>query len=114
MTTMSAVSALRSVALALLFAMAAALPAMAASLNTIDGVAIKGYDPVAYFTDNKAEPGSDAFTAQYEGATFKFASAAHRDLFLADPAKYVPQYGGFCAYGTAEGHKADTDPEAFN
>ena len=85
----------------------------AAGLNTTDGVAIKGYDPVAYFTDHAAVRGSDAFTAQYDGATFKFASAAHRDAFLADPAGYAPQYDGFCAYGTAEGHKADTDPEAF-
>src|SRR5260221_1253497 len=62
---------------------------------------------------NRAVPGSDAFTAQYEGATFKFASAEHRDAFIADPAKYAPQYGGFCAYCTAAGHKAVTNSEAF-
>jgi YHS domain-containing protein len=86
---------------------------LAGTINDIGGVAIEGHDPVAYFTDNRAVLGSGAFTAQYEGSTFKFASAEHRDAFVADPEKYVPQYGGFCAYGTAAGYKAVSDPEAF-
>ena len=77
-----------------------------------DGVAIRGYDPVAYFSDGKPVPGSDAYTADWNGARWKFASAAHRDLFKADPVKYAPQYGGYCAYGTAKGHLAPTQPAA--
>jgi hypothetical protein len=91
----------------------AAATATAGEINEVDGTAIKGYDPVAYFTDHTAVAGSDQFTAEYHGATFKFASAAHRDAFVADAEKYAPQFGGFCAYGTAAGKKADIDPDAF-
>jgi YHS domain-containing protein len=78
-----------------------------------DGAAIKGYDPVAYFTENKPVPGSPAYQAEYKGSTFRFASQAHRDAFMADPERYAPQYGGFCAFGTAGGYKAAIDPAAF-
>lgn len=77
------------------------------------GVAINGYDPVAYFTDHKPVKGSEKYTASYQGATFRFASAAHRNTFTADPAHFAPQYGGYCAFGTAQGHKAPTEPQAF-
>lgn len=90
-----------------------ATAALAGSVNEIDGLAIKGYDPVAYFTDKRPVAGSGAFTAIHDGATFHFVSAANRDAFVADPAKYAPQYGGFCAYGTARGYKAGIDPAAF-
>ena len=56
---------------------------------------------------------SDEFQATHEGATYRFASAAHRDAFAADPAKYAPQYGGYCAFGTAMGRKFDGDPNAW-
>ena len=62
---------------------------------------------------SKPTPGNPAITATYQGATYLFASTADRDLFVASPEKYIPQYGGFCAYGTALGHKAPIDPEAF-
>jgi len=88
--------------------------ARAGAVNEDHGVAIKGYDPVAYFTDNKPVKGSTAHRFAYQGATYEFASAAHRKLFVADPEKYVPQFGGFCAYGTATGHKAVIDPAAFS
>ena len=88
--------------------------AQAGTVNEDHGVAIKGYDPVAYFTDNKPVKGSKAHSFVYEGATYEFASAAHRKLFAADPEKYAPQFGGFCAYGTASGHKAVIDPAAFS
>lgn len=78
-----------------------------------DGVAIRGYDPVAYFTESKPVKGSDAHTAEWNGARWKFATAANRTLFLADPEKYAPQYGGYCAYGTAKGHLAPTQPSAW-
>lgn len=79
-----------------------------------NGVAIRGYDPVAYFEDRRPVKGSATWTAQFQGSTFYFASAAHRDAFTADPERYVPQYGGFCAFGAAKGYKAKTDPDAFS
>jgi YHS domain-containing protein len=87
--------------------------AYAGSVNETDGIAIKGYDPVAYFTDHKPVKGTQAHMFVYEGVTYRFASEAHRKAFAADPSKYAPQFGGFCAYGTAAGHKADVDPTAF-
>ena len=78
-----------------------------------EGAAIKGYDPVAYFAENKPVRGLPAYQAEYKGSTFRFASQANRDAFNADPARYAPQYGGFCAYGTASGYKAAVDPTAF-
>jgi YHS domain-containing protein len=100
---------------------ATALPAQAqaqaqssAALNlSADGVAIKGYDPVAYFTMNKPVKGSPSFVAKHEGATYWFANAEHQQAFTAQPAKYVPQYGGYCAFGVAKGAKPDIDPTAF-
>lgn len=77
------------------------------------GVALRGYDPVAYFTDNKPVKGTVEHTAEYKGSTFHFASRMNRDAFIADPAKYAPQYGGFCAFGLAGGYKAATDPAAY-
>lgn len=77
------------------------------------GLAIDGYDPVAYFTEQKPVKGSPEFRVEFEGSTFQFGSAVHRDAFVADPSKYVPQYGGYCAYGMARGYKAKIDPAAF-
>ena len=74
------------------------------------GVAIEGYDPVAYFTMSKPVKGSPAFTHEWDGATWQFSNAEHRDLFKANPQKYAPQYGGYCAYGVSKGHKADILP----
>jgi len=87
--------------------------ARAGSVNDDHGIAIKGYDPVAYFTDGKPVKGSKAHTIVHEGVTYQFASEAHRKAFAAEPQKYTPQFGGFCAYGVATGHKADIDPAAF-
>ena len=77
------------------------------------GVALKGYDPVAYFTQSKPVKGSAEFTHQYNGATWWFASAADRAEFSRNPEKYIPQYGGYCAYGVSKGHTAPIDPEAW-
>ena len=82
-------------------------------VNIVEGYAVHGYDVVAYFTQGKPVVGSDQFTADYEGATYRFASAEHRDTFTADPAQYAPQYGGYCAFGTAMGRKFDGDPNAW-
>jgi YHS domain-containing protein len=81
--------------------------------TTADGLAIKGFDPVAYFTAGAPTPGVAAYTATFQGGTFRFATAANRDAFVASPARYVPQYGGYCAMGVAYGGKYDIDPTAF-
>jgi YHS domain-containing protein len=84
------------------------------SVNVSDTkLAIKGYDPVAYFTESKAVQGVSAHTAQYQGATYLFSSAANKSMFEGDPAKYAPQYGGYCAFGVSKEKKFDIDPEAF-
>ncbi len=75
--------------------------------------AIKGYDPVAFFTDNKAVKGINEFTYEWNGATWHFASKKNKDAFAANPEKYAPQYGGYCAYGTADGHKAPTETDTW-
>ncbi|OQW38374.1 MAG: hypothetical protein A4C66_11790 [Nitrospira sp. HN-bin3] len=87
--------------------------ATATQLFERNGLAIDGYDPVAYFTEMKAVKGLPDFRADYHGSTFQFMSAEHRAAFAADPEKFAPQYGGYCAYGTAKGYKAKIAPEAF-
>ncbi len=78
------------------------------------GVILKGCDVVAYFKEGKPVKGSSAIATTYRGATYLFASAANKAEFEKDPAKYVPQYGGFCAYGVASGVLADPEgPSAF-
>ncbi|MEG3754129.1 YHS domain-containing (seleno)protein [Psychromonas arctica] len=76
-------------------------------------LAIKGYDSVSYFTKGKPTKGSAKYTAAYNGAIYHFASAKNRDLFKSEPAKYAPQYGGFCAYGVAVNQKFDIEPTAW-
>ena len=75
--------------------------------------AIQGYDAVSYFADNKAVKGNKDFTFEWNGATWYFATKEHLDLFKAAPEKYAPQYGGYCAYGVSDNHKAATTPDAF-
>jgi len=77
------------------------------------GVILHGYDPVAYFTVGKPTKGDAKYRTTYRGAVYYFASKANRAKFLADPAHYAPQYGGFCAMGVALGKKLDVDPMAF-
>jgi len=89
-------------------------PASTATVNVEKGaVILHGYDPVAYFTAGKPTKGNAKFRTTYRGAVYHFASKANRDAFVADPARYAPQYGGFCAYGVALGKKFDVDPTAF-
>ena len=73
------------------------------------GKAINGYDPVAFFKMSKPVMGTDSFTCMYKDAKWQFSSKANRDAFQADPEHFAPQYGGYCAYGTAQGHKAPTE-----
>jgi YHS domain-containing protein len=74
------------------------------------GQGAKGYDVVAYFTDGKPVQGSDEYTSEYGGVVWKFASKQHLEMFKASPAKYAPQYGGFCSWGVANGRLFDVDP----
>ena len=98
--------------LALLLVLPLAMAAKPAVFATDEG-AIRGYDPVAYFTDAAPTRGSDQFTASWQGATFHFASAENLNLFKAAPAAYAPQYGGYCAYAVSKGATATTVPEAW-
>lgn len=85
-------------------------------VNTIGspGVAIKGYDPVAYFKDGGPRKGSKEFSVKYKGATWHFANAENKAAFTADPEKYAPVYGGYCAYGVSKGYLVKIDPEAWS
>ncbi|KRD50139.1 hypothetical protein IB265_20595 [Ensifer sp. ENS10] len=97
--------------------LAFASPALAEEpVNTgyFGDVAIKGYDPVAYFTENKAVEGSPEFSYRWLGATWQFASAEHRDQFIKEPTRYAPQYGGYCADGVSFGTvTTNIDPKAW-
>ncbi len=75
--------------------------------------AIHGYDPVAYFAEGRPVEGSGEYEHEWMGADWRFASAENRDRFAADPERYAPQYGGYCAYAVAQGTTADIDPEAW-
>ena len=91
-----------------------AIPAAAVDevFQTAEG-ALRGFDPVAYHTVGAPVKGRAELSHDWNGATWRFASAANRDAFVADPSKYAPQFGGYCAYGTSQGYKVGTDPEAF-
>ncbi len=104
---------LHLIALGAALSAAAAPAAYAGAFFETAGVAIGGYDPVAYFNQHSATPGLAAITAAYQGSSFRFANAADRDLFVANPAKYAPQYHGFCTFAVAEGAKAPSNPAAF-
>lgn len=80
---------------------------------TTTDLALRGYDPVAYFTDGKPTEGMVEITAEHNGAIYRFASEEHKTAFLAAPDKYVPQYGGYCAFGLAQGYKFDGDPNVW-
>ncbi len=77
------------------------------------GAAINGFDPVAYFTDSAPVKGESSISAEWNGATWHFASASNRDTFLANPEQYAPVFGGYCAYAASYGSTAPTDPDAW-
>ena len=74
---------------------------------------IGGYDPVAYFTEGKPVKGNGYHVTNFQGVTYAFASEEHQEMFEANPDKYVPAYGGYCAYGVAVGKKFVADPEVW-
>jgi len=78
-------------------------------------LAIQGYDPVAYFPEggSAAVSGSESITAEYGGVVYRFATAGHREAFLANPARYEPSHGGWCSYAMLEGDKVQVDPKSF-
>lgn len=84
------------------------------NFNLQKNLAIQGYDPVAYFTQNKAVKGNRNIAANAEGVIYYFSSTANKNLFLKDYKKYEPQYGGWCAYAMGStGEKVEIDPETF-
>ncbi|HWP42053.1 MAG TPA: YHS domain-containing (seleno)protein [Blastocatellia bacterium] len=78
-----------------------------------DGLALNGYDAVAYFEARRAVRGAEEFSHEYEGARWLFTTEANRDLFANDPQKYAPQYGGYCSWAVGHGYTAPGDPEAW-
>lgn len=117
--TRRAAIAATSVLAGLLFATAAS--AAEPPINTLkDSIlggrtdtAINGYDTVAYFTMGKPVKGQDALATEWMGAKWKFSSQANLDLFKANPEKYAPQYGGYCAYGVAQDNLVKVEPDKF-
>ena len=93
-----------------LLAMAILLAAGTSALAQEKRVMLKGHDPVAYFTEGRPVKGSPQFAHDFDGDRYYFASAANRDKFAADPDRYAPQFGGYCATGIAFGKKAESDP----
>ena len=83
------------------------------STGFFSSTAIKGYDTVAYFTENKAIKGSSDFKTQYKGAKWLFSSQENLDLFTANPEAFAPQYGGYCAWAVSQNDTAPVDPELF-
>jgi YHS domain-containing protein len=83
------------------------------AVNATDGLALKGYDPVAYFTDGQPTKGADQYSFQWRGVMYRFASAEKLQRFKADPEKYLPQYGGYCAYAMSIDRIADIDPSKW-
>jgi len=109
-------------ALSVLALLGAGIAHAAEPVNTLEkglfgfkasGVAIRGYDTVAYWTENRPVEGDENITSDYTGATWRFASADNKALFDGDPEKYAPQYGGYCAYGVAKDGLVKIEPENF-
>lgn len=84
------------------------------TLGSGDGVAIRGFDPVAYFREGAPRRGLAEHSIVRDEAVWRFASAENKALFAADPLRYLPAFGGFCAYGTSRGYLVKTEPEAWS
>lgn len=101
----------------LAFLCAALIPGMALAdkpmIHADHGVAIGGYDTVAYFTEGRPVKGDSRYSVMWKGAVWLFASAEHRDLFEMDPRHYAPRFGGYCAYGMARGRAVSSSPETW-
>ena len=103
---------MKTIARTLLALMLLSSSAFAGDLVNVAGasrIALNGYDPVAFFTDAKPVIGSPFIKGSYQGTDYLFATEDHKTLFLANPEKYAPQYGGYCAYGVSVGVLAPVD-----
>jgi YHS domain-containing protein len=115
---------IRILPIALLFASFMGSASAAEPINTLErsglwgyepsGVAVRGYDTVAYFTLGEPTEGKEAFETEWRGAIWRFASQEHLDLFVTNPDKYAPQYGGYCAYGVAIGNLVKIEPDLWD
>ena len=107
----------RMLAAIIVLACSTSLAARAASpeifTGLVKGIAVGGYDPVAYFAEHKPVQGKADITYSWKGATWRFASTQNRDAFKANPEKYAPQYGGYCAYAVSQGATAKGDPQTW-
>jgi YHS domain-containing protein len=83
------------------------------AVNASEGIGLKGYDPVAYFVNGLATKGTDQYSFAWNGATYRFASEENLNRFKGDPEKYLPQYGGYCAYAMSLNRIADIDPSRW-
>lgn len=106
-------TALAVVVMGLAAAVTPAAQSPARFLNR-QGVALGGYDAVAYFTESRPVKGDPAFEYSWDGAKWRFVSAEHRDRFAREPQRYAPQFGGYCAYAVSRGYTASADPEAWS
>jgi YHS domain-containing protein len=101
----------------LLLVVGLALPAFAQTKTLVNldksGVAIQGYDPVAFYTDHQPVKGDQKFLVKHAGAIYFFATKEHKDLFKENPAKYEPEFGGYCAYGVSRNKLVEIDVDAF-
>ncbi len=95
-------------------------PALACAQDPVDpinanrkGLALQGYDPVAYFEQGGPKKGSGKLVSSWNGVDWRFSSEENKALFDADPAQYAPQYGGYCAWAVSEGYTAPVDPRAW-
>jgi hypothetical protein len=99
-----------------LIAACAATPNKVSQVRAVDeidlqkGFGLKGYDPVAYFAEGRPAAGNASISYQWRGATWLFATKEHRAAFVADPVRYAPQFGGYCAFAVSRGTTADGDP----
>jgi YHS domain-containing protein len=113
MTTKKSLLSAMVLVLPLVLATALLAQTAPAIYTTKSNLALSGYDAVSYFKDGKPVAGKTEFSYKWMAATWRFSSAENRDAFKAEPEKYAPQYGGYCAFGTSQGHLVPGDPQAW-
>lgn len=111
--TLSYVTTMKTIATVLLVFVCFIAPAQKSPIYTTNDGAIKGYDPVAYFMQGEPVKGSKSFTYEWKEADWYFSSQENLETFKADPEKYAPQFGGYCAYGVSKGSLYKIEPEAW-
>ena len=104
---------MRNIVIALVLMLIAGPAIAQEEIFSRSNAAIQGYDPVAYFKDSKPVKGKNEFSYVWKGATWNFVNSQNLNEFKSNPEAFAPQYGGYCAYGVADGHKATTSPDAW-